>query len=210
MRTFSFVKIYDLPPYDRREILRYAGVKGAGDEIAKQMEECLQEARDCFLGKVCYQEFSLKENPFSSLPKDRLEGCDSFVAFAATVGLGIDRLIAKYEAISPVKALFMQAIGAERIESLCDVFCADLAKEKALEGLSVRKRFSPGYGKFPIEAQAEIFRVLEPQKRIGLAIGNSLLMSPSKSVTAIVGIATGEEKTEYGCKSCAKDCVYRK
>jgi len=206
----AFVKTYDLPPYNEREILRYAGVKGAGKEVDGLLKECLQEADGRFVGKVCYQEFSLQESPFSSLPKARLKGCVGYVVFAATVGLGIDRLIAKYEAISPVKALLMQAIGTERVESLCEAFCAELAAKKACEGLSVRKRFSPGYGDFAIEAQEEIFRVLQPQKHIGLAIGKSLLMSPSKSVTAIVGIGKEGRKEDYGCEVCTKACAYRK
>ena len=53
---------------------------------------------------------------------------------SATVGIGIDRIIAKYGALSPSKALIFQAIGAERIESLCDTLQRDIASEKEKEG----------------------------------------------------------------------------
>lgn len=71
-----------------------------------------------------------------------LQGCDKVILFAATVGLAPDRLIAKYGRLSPTKALCMQAIGAERIESLCDAFCDELAADYAAEGYQTRPRFS--------------------------------------------------------------------
>ena len=137
-------------------------------------------------------------------------GCDKLVLFAATIGLAPDRLIAKYGRLSPVKALCMQAIGAERIESLCDMFCGELAEAYGAQGLSLRPRFSPGYGDFPLEAQEAVFKALDCHRKIGLALNDSLLMSPSKSVTAIVGLGTDEVKAD-GCGSCDKfDCVFRK
>ena len=65
---------------------------------------------------------------FKALSKN-LSGCKTAVIFAATVGLMPDRLISRYGVSSPAKALVFDAIGAERIESLCDHFCEDL-KEK--------------------------------------------------------------------------------
>ena len=49
-----------------------------------------------------------------------LQGYDKAVFFVATVGIEIDRLIKKYSVLSPTKAVIFQAIGAERIESLCN------------------------------------------------------------------------------------------
>ena len=78
-----------------------------------------------------------------------------------------------------------QALGAERIESLCDTFCNDMNNEL---GVRLKPRFSAGYGDLPLEVQKDIFRVLDCPRKIGLTLNDSLLMSPTKSVTAIVGI----------------------
>ena len=141
-----------------------------------------------------------------------LHGCQELYIFAATVGLGLDRLIGKYSRLAPAKALFFQAIGAERIEALCDQFCAALKKRLQTEGLYLRPRFSPGYGAFPLAAQREIFRLLDCPKRIGLTLNESLLMSPSKSVTALAGISPCPPASrQQGCQSCTKtDCVYKR
>lgn len=146
-----------------------------------------------------------------------LQGCDKVILFAATVGLAPDRLIAKYGRLSPTKALCMQAIGAERIESLCDAFCDELAADYAAEGYQTRPRFSPGYGDFPLDAQKAFFRALDCPRKIGLSLNDSLLMSPSKSVTALIGllprtsqISGTEAKTHANCTACGKtDCLFR-
>ena len=41
-----YTKTYEAPPVDRREILRYAGVRGDAPEIEILLEECLAEAMD--------------------------------------------------------------------------------------------------------------------------------------------------------------------
>ncbi len=185
-----------IPPreIDRSEILRYAGGGKDFGELKKMLDECLAEAIPEFSYRVCYQDFSIKvsENILdlgfcraesASLTKNLL-GCKKIILFAATVGIGIDRLIMKYGRISPAKGLIMQAIGAERIEALCDGFSEKIKEE----GYALRPRFSPGYGDLPLSFQKKIFEVLEPENLIGLTLSNSFLMSPTKSVTAIIGI----------------------
>ena len=173
-----------LPDFDKREILRYAGVKGEADEATLAvLDECLRESRNVFSYRVCYCELAksalLERIPTAENSESFMQflgGAEHVIIFAATVGLGIDRLINRYVSVSPVKALFFQAIGAERIEALCESFC---------QKFGLKNRFSPGYGDFALAAQAELFAVLGCEKRIGLSLTDSLLMSPTKSVTAI-------------------------
>ncbi|MDD6262724.1 MAG: vitamin B12 dependent-methionine synthase activation domain-containing protein [Clostridiales bacterium] len=192
------VKTYSAPKFNTEDILRYAGVRGDGTEFDKILRECLDEARDVFTYRVCFREFPLVfesdrinlgfvKTPSADLRKN-LSGCASVTIFAATVGLGIDRLTARYSSLSPVRALFFQAIGAERIESLCDAFNGELSASKSALGHGTRPRFSPGYGDLPLGLQKDILRVLDCQRKLGLSLNESLMMSPSKSVTAIVGV----------------------
>ncbi len=140
--------------------------------------------------------------------------CREALVFAATVGLAMDRLIARFERVSPARALLLHGIGAERIEALCDAFCAsERARLAAEEGLSLRPRFSPGYGDLPLEFQRDIFRFLSPEKHIGLTLTRALTMSPTKSVTAIAVIAPPQtgRASAGGCALCTlTDCPYRR
>ena len=119
--------------------------------------------------------------------------CEKAVIFAATIGVEIDRLIAKYSRLSPAKAFCYQAIGAERVEELCDGFCESVNEKLGAGGEMLKPRFSPGYGDLPLETQKMIFSLLDCPKRIGVSLGDSLLMSPSKSVTAFAGITKRQE-----------------
>jgi hypothetical protein len=188
-------KVYGEPPVCEKEILRYAGAKTADEATNALMKSCLNETRGIFTYKICYCitdvtvseelcDFSLFSVKSKSLAKN-LVGCQSAVIFAATVGIALDRLISKYTRISPSRALMLQAIGAERIEALCDAFSKDI--ENMLSA-NLRPRYSAGYGDTPIEVQRDIFRVLDASRKIGISLGDSMLMSPTKSVTAFIGI----------------------
>lgn len=218
-------KIYTEPPICKKEILRYAGCKGLEDGLLQSLlEECLEEVLPKLSYKVCYIElpititeelcdFGCMRIQSKDLRKNLL-GCEKVILFAATIGVEIDRLILKYGALSPTKAVMMQAIGAERIESLCDLFCEELQRSIQTKDEVLRPRFSPGYGDVSLEIQNEIFQVLNCSKNIGLCLNNSLLMSPSKSVTAFVGIGKEElaskQKRNHKCLICEKtDCIYR-
>lgn len=211
-----FVKTYHAPEFNIKEILRYSGARDM-EGLEELLEDAISQAKEVLTYKVCYGEFpvNIKDDEIM-LPSLRikskalaknLSGCGKILIFGATVGVGIDRLIAKYGSLSPVKALIFQGIGAERIEALCDAFCGDMEKEYG----KVKPRFSPGYGDFDISYQKEIFGLLDCHRKIGLTLNESLLMSPSKSVTAIVGIGECEKNEKSGCETCTKtDCEFRK
>ena len=178
--------------------MRYMSSFGGGEEIYALVDECLDEVLNVLEYKVCYTVMPIEidrnkicmscGNIESRNLVFNLNGCEKTIIFAATIGVGIDRLIAKYSRISPSKALCFQAIGAERVEALCDDFCGQMAKKIDAEHGKLKPRFSPGYGDLPLETQKMIFSLLDCPKRIGVTLGDSLLMSPSKSVTAFIGI----------------------
>lgn len=187
-------KMYEPPLIDETEVLRYAGYKFKKEEevdieTRSLLGACLKELEGKLEYKVCYRELPVALDGdvcdfgfFQVTSKQlahHLSGSRRVIVFAATLGVGIDRLIAKYSSLSPAKALMFQAIGAERIEAVCDAFCGELG---------AKRRFSPGYGDLPLATQKDIFTVLACEKKIGLTLNSSLLMSPSKSVTAFVGI----------------------
>lgn len=216
----TFTETFPAPPVRREEILRYAGARQATPEIDALLEETLLEARGCLCYHVCWQKLPVRacnaglDLTFAKTQSDRLRShlkdCSHIVLFGATIGIGLDRLIARYGKTAPAKALLLQAIGAERIEALCDAFSKKVREMYAAEGLCTTSRFSPGYGDLPLELQRNIFHALNCG-RIGLTLNDSLMMSPSKSVTAIIGIGSCCHDTVTGCISCTKtDCIHRR
>ncbi len=200
-----------------REILRYAGVRGEADEgTSRLLDACFQECRTAFSYRVCCIELARSDlQKIAGAAESKklaatLKGSERVLLFAATVGVGIDRLIARYATFAPSKALLFQAIGTERIEALCDKFCQDRAAWYAQKGKYLTRRFSPGYGDFPLTAQRDILRIVNGTARIGVSLTDSLLMLPTKSVTALVGIADEPTNCIVSCSDCAKkDCSLR-
>lgn len=192
MDELIYVKNYEEPPRNVGEILRYAGCPYPGTAEWQLLRSCLAETEGKMSCRVCYREVDMTVSGntvdlgFAAIPSAglarHLAGHTRGILFAATVGLEIDRLIARYSEPSPARALFFQAIGTERIEALCDRFCADMK--------AATSRFSPGYGDWPLSFQEDIFRALDCPRKIGVSLNESLLMSPSKSVTAIFAVKT--------------------
>ncbi len=218
MNSVVITKTYDAPTFCEKEALRYAGCKEADKNIIELLNACKKEAWEKLSYKVCYIELGVKMDGeicdfgfFSVKSRDlskNLCGCKRAILFSATIGIEIDRLIAKYGRISPTKALMFQAIGAERIEALCDAFCKEIEKEK---DVSLKPRFSPGYGDLGLLVQKEVSAVLKLSKNIGVTLNDSLLLSPSKSVTAFAGVVEGKDfATTNKCEACGeKDCMFK-
>ena len=240
-----FTRFYDggALPFDRREALRYFGAPQGvlSPETEELFGTCVQEALAACVYRVCYAEFDIARAggvlDLGFMKTDsralfrNLEGCEKAVAFAATVGMGMERLIARYSVLSPVRGYAFQAIGAERIETLCNAFNQDIAREYAAAGWYARPRFSCGYGDFPIAAQANFIRALDCTRKIGITLSDGLLMTPSKSVTALIGFSSSPRSEERArssavqktdnadqqtphvreqCENCsAKDCRFR-
>ena len=186
------VKTYDALPLNLKETARYA--RCTPEALTNDFSECLAECRRAFTYRACYEVFPLSaagdalDFGFTVIRSAdlarNLRGCASAIVFAATVGMGIDVLIRRYSLLSPAKSLVCQAAGSAAVETLCDALCRDLPDEYG----ELRPRFSPGYGDLPLETQRDIFRALAPERALGLTLGASLLMTPTKSVTAFTGI----------------------
>lgn len=190
------VENYIAPPIDYKSIYRYAQCPQPSQEIVELVEDSVQTLN--LIYRVCYREFEIKKTDnkldmsFCSTDSKSLiqllDGCGKVIVFAATVGFDVDRMIAKNSRINPVKALIYQAIGTERVESLCDVFETQMREKYYKRRQKLTSRFSPGYADLPLEMQKDIFRVLDCYNKIGVSLNDSLLMTPSKSVTAIIGV----------------------
>ena len=191
-------KEYGLTEPDVKEILRYAGVRGDGREYTELVSELLRLSEREIRPRACYirvpvmvsgthVDLDLFSVVSSSLSR-ALFGCSEAYIFAATIGVGIDRLMAKFGVSRASSQLILQAIGTERVERLCDLVCKELEEQTAVEGKVCTGRFSPGYGDLPLSAQSDVVRILDTGRKIGVTLGETLLLTPTKSVTAIVGI----------------------
>ena len=79
----------------------------------------------------------------------------------------------------------VHCVGASMVENLCDQACEEL---KSIIKGEHKYRFSPGYGGLDISSQADFFKLLPMTKQMGVTLSESFLMTPTKTVTAFIGV----------------------
>ncbi len=209
---------------DYRETLRYLGYKNQAADAAvlALVGQCWEELDRTASPRSFWREYPLTaagdeidagvfKTKSGALGRN-LRGCEKILVFAASLGAGVDLLLQRYEKLQMSKAVVMQAAAAAYLEDYCDSVNEELRQRYKAEGLYLRPRFSPGYGDFSLECQPAIVAALEAGKRVGITLTDSLLMAPSKSVTAVIGV--GQKPLACGvkgCLACGKtDCEFRR
>ena len=218
----------DLTP-DINEVIRYLGYRGAepDDSVRAEITECIRELQKAVTPRFVYERFPLivKTEPDGTsllclgdleirsrdLAKN-LEGCCGVYIMAVTLGPGPDRLIRRASVGQMSRAVVLQAAAAAMTETWCDQINERIRQEAERDGLCTRPRYSPGYGDLPLELQKDISGILNMPKEIGVSLTKTLLMTPSKSVTALIGVSDKpSESRGRGCGSCkaSANCPYR-
>ena len=140
-----------------------------------------------------------------------LAGCDRCVLLCATASAKADELIRRKQREDMEQGFIADCIGSAAAEAVCNALERELAEK--LKGKYMTWRFSPGYGDLPLAIQPQLLAVLDAPKRAGVTCLDSLLMVPSKSVTAVIGLSDKPvEKGRQGCAVCnmADSCRFRK
>lgn len=208
-----------------REAVRYLGYGTCAiDEQAMQLiQDSFGELEQVAVPKCIYRIFELSvpdENKIQigktmieskNLSKNLFD-CEQAILLGATLGAEVDRRIRKLEVLDITQALVMQACATAYLEEYLDDMQDELAKDLEKQQRYIRPRFSPGYGDFSILHQKDILRMLETTKHIGVSLTDGLMLTPTKSVTAVMGISKTKEPCHgRGCEECTKtDCAYRR
>ena len=207
----------------RREVWRYLGYQGAAPQPAEQQKieaviaqlERVVAPRHIYLEKACRAERDgvvIEGILFpSALLARNLAGCQGVILMAATLGAEADLQVRRYQARSMAEAAIAQAVCAELLECYLDGVCQEIAGEKEKAGLFLRPRYSPGYGDLALEAQRDFFALLDCRRRLGVSLTDGNMMTPTKSVTAFIGLShTCRRGEKSGCQACGKqDCAFR-
>ncbi len=206
-----------LMEYNRREALRYLRAR-ADDEAAGVLADTVYlKLRNEVQARHILQKHRITTDAqgvtldcgvrFTS--KDlaaHLKGCQKVLLLAATLGSRIDIAIRRLAVASVAEGAAAQAVAAALIESYCD----GVQAQADTDGLAQRPRFSPGYGDWDLREQKLFFPLLDCEKRIGLTLTDGLMMAPSKSVTAVIGLSEHVDCVWNKCMTCGNiGCPYR-
>ena len=206
------------------EILRYLGAGDAPPEalrqqvqtIAGQLSAQIQPRYTYRLFPVIQQggRFFLPQTGLTlagHTAAAMLEDCHQAVLLCCTLGAEFDTMLRARQARDMAEAVILDACGSALVEAGCDAVQQELQAQ--FPDLYLTDRFSPGYGDLPLTLQPLICNALDTRRRVGVHITSSLLLNPSKSVTAIVGLSHQPQMARVrGCAYCslAQTCSLRK
>ncbi|WP_461813191.1 Vitamin B12 dependent methionine synthase activation subunit [Faecalimonas sp.] len=208
-----------------KEAIRYLGFgkNTVDDRTFALVINSFKELKEVADERVIYRIFSLKseqENQItignmvinSAALSKNLKGCQEVILFGATLGTGVDMLMKRRAITDMASVVVLQACAAAILEEFCDKCVGAISEELKKSELYLRPRFSPGYGDFSISHQGEILNMLDSSKKIGLTMTKGGMLTPIKSITAVIGIS---DKNIFchreGCELCEKtDCDYRR
>ena len=217
---------YDIRSVDRGEVLRYLGY--AGQELSPELDgridavidRCLAAARPAGCARV-FDVSGVAERdgvPVIGLAgtalqlrghsiAEHLEGALAVGVLAVTLGLGVEAELRRLSLTDRVGQLVFDAAGSALVERAADAAEARVVAAATERGLFCGKRFSPGYGDFPLATQPILLATLDAQRALGITLSPELLMTPTKSVTAVVGLF-GEPQEGAGREACGT-CLCR-
>lgn len=208
---------------DRPEVMRYLRMgRVRPDEVLEARLAAVERDVLAAVRPVSYWQLVPVEGTRSryrvgclSLSSERLyetlAGCRHAFLFCATLGAGVDALLRRYGQSSAADLVLAQAVSTALMETYCDDCQRRMLAEPAVCGETLRMRFSPGYGDLPLEVQRDLMTALDATRRAGIALTETMLMIPSKSVSAIIGVGPADGATvRRGCRSCDRtDCEFR-
>lgn len=180
------------------EIARYMrmGPNVPEGALARRVLKLRDEALAIVRPAWTWRRFAIADNAISSgairleitgtLAK-HIASCHAAYLVCATIGSAFDMFQRRFSVASGVDALIAQAIGAALVEKLVDGAEREIQNDLA-PGESLVRRYSPGYGTFPLAAGREILALLDAQSQTGVYLTESLTMVPTKSVSAIIGV----------------------
>lgn len=193
-----------LEEISKAEAARYMGIRTAPDEkTAELLDRYEKIVRSRLMPAYVWREsqltFSTEGVYLSGLSvpltgksiQKLLTGCDKAVVLAATVSAAADSLIRQAAVSDMAGAVVADALCSAAIEQVCDIAETEIFGDMPRENRTYR--FSPGYGDLPIELQKNLLDFLNAQRRIGLSCTDSHMLTPTKSVTAIIGVKAVRE-----------------
>jgi hypothetical protein len=141
---------------------------------------------------------------------NQLKGSQYLALFICTIGKAPELLSKKlFDQGDALEGYVLSLVASEAADNLA-AHLHDYIKELCFaEGLGITNRFSPGYCRWDVADQKELFSFF-PENSSGITLNDSALMTPIKSVSGIVGIGKNIILKKYPCSLCDNEkCLYR-
>jgi hypothetical protein len=224
IRNFSFG--FTELSVDRERISSLMGYTADSlpDPFRDYLEDAFYEARMADDIKACYKIFKkididkeshiLKVEGYEFLTGrtvySELNGSDEVAVFVCTAGKKLsDRSKNLIQGPEPVKGYIFDLLGNEIAESVCEKIQQNIDHYANETGRKITNRYSPGYCNWDVADQQKLFKLMGGNP-CAVRLSDSLVMSPLKSVSGVIGIGRNVTYRDYPCELCSiNECIYR-
>jgi hypothetical protein len=197
----------------KKDVLRLLGYKSGKTKMSQGVEKLINEA-------YSLSEGLLKPKAIVEwVAREKLKEIDIFndaegaIIAICTIGNELESNVNAFMSGSKLAlGSILDAIGSEAVEGAVNYINKYLKSVAQERGYGISKRFSPGYGKWTLDAQRWIFSMIDA-KSIGVTLTDTCMMIPRKSVSFAVKIykKSGEEDAREFCEDCSMtECRFRK
>jgi hypothetical protein len=140
----------------------------------------------------------------------RMNDAERAACFVCTIGQGMEawagQLVREGDT---VMGHLVDTVASVAVENTADTLHDHLGGKMRDQGLHVTNRYSPGYCGWSVAEQHALFSFF-PGDFCGVALTESALMKPVKSVSGMIGIGRAVKYAGYTCAQCnVSDCTYR-
>ena len=204
---------------DIAQAARYFGARGGADAATRAL---LEACAVPLLAAATPRAVWLEADPDSLTAagilaggdvRKHLEGCTAALLLAVTLGPGVDARIRRAGVGDIAAGVESDSLVSALAEQAADASEAELRQWAARQGKYLTGRYSPGYGDWPLAVQPLVAAALDTARRAGICVSENNLMTPRKSITAILGVSDHPVKGHLaGCGHCVlrTRCEYRK
>jgi len=141
-------------------------------------------------------------------------GAEELIVAVCTVGPAADRLIeGAQRARQLFKALVLNDVAAWAVDMVRQQLCRCFEEEAKAQGYHISAPLSPGESVWSVQDQAVIFSLLDAGQ-INVSLSPSMVMSPIKSLSLILGVGSKPVGVEgaSNCDFCTikERCAYQR
>jgi hypothetical protein len=221
--------LVDLPlEIDPADVLRFQGYREGGEPPGPAVQALFDAAlglgRELMAPRAVVRWAAVRRHAHDRLEAEDLTlavpglarrwGPIEYVAAAVcTIGDALERRVsALWDARELPLAAMLDSVGSGAVESLAEYVNDLLCQDGVPCGLPVSNRVSPGYGDWDVREQRRVFDFV-PGERIGVSLNEACFMTPTKSISLLVGAGRDVRVDDYfsQCARCwMRECAYRR
>ena len=141
-------------------------------------------------------------------------GASELAIGVCTAGSAISQRISEHQRNGKrLRAMFLDDLGSWGVDQVRQQVCRTIEDQAVARGWRASASLSPGESEWSVAEQAVIFSLLDASP-IGVVLSESMVMSPIKSLSLIVGIGPGPLGVEgaSNCDFCTirERCAHRR